>query len=191
MAQQIRPMGPCRVVFNKRDGTSYTIVKTHGGVRWTEVEAKADIKYDQTGTVPADKMSQGHDNYVDVPIGQMDFAAISFADPSVVFRADQSNANKVLMIRQYRIGGLDSDILLEMVLTVYKGGVPSTDPNDTITFPAAAVQIDKDFMFNADTQRAYKLRMRAYQDGRRSDAAVWLIGDATTTPATPFPAQQV
>lgn len=187
----IRPMGPCSVRFNKRDGTSLTIVKTHGGVRWTEVEAKAEIKYDQTGTVPADKMSQGHDNYIDVPIGFMDFGAISFADPSVCFKTDASTPSKVLMLRQYRIGGLDTDILLEMVLTVYKNGVPSTDPNDTITFPACAVQIDKDFAFNADTQRAYKLRMRAYQDGRRPDAAVWLIGDPTTTPATPCPAQSV
>jgi len=188
MAQTIRVMGPCQVKFNQRSGASFTIAKTHGGVRWTEVEQKAEIKYDQTGTVAADKMSQGHDNYIEVPIGQMDFAAIAFADPSIVFGTDQNSVNKVLLIRQYRLGGLDSDILLEMVLTIYKGGVPSTDPNDTITFPAAAVQIDKDFMFNADTQRAYKMKMRADPDSRRTDRAVWMLGDPTTTPATPFPA---
>ena len=182
----IRPMGPCRVVFTKYDGTTQTVQKTHGGVRWTEVEAKADVKYDQTGTVPADKMSQGHDNYLEIPIGLMDFSVLSFCDPSVQFQPDSINPNKVLLLRTYRIGGLDTDILLTITLTVYKGGVPSADPNDTFTFPACAVQIDKDMMFNADTQRAYKMRVRAYQDTRRVDTAVWMVGDTTTTPATPF-----
>jgi len=179
----IRPMGPCQVLVIKRDLTTFTIPKTHGGVRWTETEAKAEIKFDQTGTVPADKMSQGHANVVEIPVGVMDFSVLTFVDPSVFLVVDAINPNKFYIFRAYRIGGLDSEILVELQLTQYKAGKPSADPQDTIIFTAAAPQVAADEMFNADTQRAYKYTFFCYQDLRRADLAVWILGDASATPA--------
>lgn len=182
----IRPMGPCQVTVIKRDLTQLIITKTHGGVRWTVNEEKADIKYDQNGTVASDRMSQGHMNTIELPLYEGDLDILDFIDPSIHLTVDHSTPSKEFVFQSYRIGGLDSEVLVEMRLTQFKGGIPSTDPEDTVIFPACAPQSISDLMFNADTQRAYKLTFRAYPDLRRTfdvpNPAIWLLGDATATP---------
>jgi hypothetical protein len=178
----IRPMGPCRVQVVKRDGASKTIDRTFGGVTWTEAEEKADIVFDQTGTVPADRMSQGFRNEVVVPIGISDLPLLAFF-PGIELVTDSGDPTKTFIRRVSRLGLLDSEVLVELIITQFKSGVPSTDPEDRIIFPAAAPQVEGDKAFDAATQRAYPLRFFAYPDERRADRASWLMGDVTATPA--------
>lgn len=178
---KIRDMGPCQVKITKRDLMNKTISKTFGGVVWTEDEEKADIVYDQQGTVPADRMSQGFRNEIVVPISSADLDLLSFF-PGIELVTDAATPTKRFIRRVSRVGLLDSEGLVEVEITQYKGGAPSTDPEDQIIFPACAPQVEGDKAFDADTQRAFPLRFFAYPDDRRTDKAIWLMGDETATP---------
>lgn len=175
----MRVMGPCQGKVTKRDGTSKTITRTFGGVEWSETEEKAEIVYDQTGAVPADRMSQGFRNEVLVPLAAVDLDLLAFF-PGV--EKVTGTDGKVFIRRVSRLGLLDSEALMELELIQYSGGLPSTNPEDKITFPAAAPQVEGEKTFDAATQRAFPLRFFCYGDERRADKAAWLIGDPTATP---------
>jgi len=182
-----RDMGPAQLTWLPRSGpyagNTVTIPFTFGGVKYSETEEKADIKYDQTGTVPADRMSQGHMADIVCPIAKADADLIVQIDPATTLVVDMSDPDKAYLESHYRTGQLDSEILGELILTFIIDGVPSDDPEETLHFPAAAPRVNLDMQWNAETQRAYALTFHAYPDFRRADAAFKILGDPTATPA--------
>jgi hypothetical protein len=144
-------LGPCKVEFNGTD-----LGKTLGGVVVRFKDDYVDLKSDQFGTAPEDTVITGSSAELDVPLAELDFAKIATILNQELIGASSG------VIGENNVGTSLKAAGAELVLTKYSAGVPSTKPEDKITFPLAAPLADAELNYDSENQRVMKTMFKCY-----------------------------
>jgi hypothetical protein len=138
------------------------------GVSFKYTNKKADIKFDQAGDSPANRVLSGYEASLEVVVGEGTIARMSaILNGFYAERASTAPAAYQGYAQRFALGQLDSSIVKQMKLVKIVGTGESTDPLDTVTFYRAAPASDVEAKYDATTQRSVKSMFTIYQDDTR------------------------
>lgn len=144
--------------------TTLSLGKTMG-VSFKYTNKKADIKFDQTGDSPANRVLSGYEASLEVVVGE---GTISRMEAILNgFYAERSAGSYTGYAQKFALGQLDSSIVKQMKLVKLIGTGESTDPLDTVTFFRCAPASDVEAKYDATTQRQVKSMFTIYLDDTR------------------------
>jgi len=172
-------LSPCYVYWGVA-GAEASLGMTFGGVNVSIQEQKADVKFDQAGDVPVDKVHMGYLIEITCNLAEVSVDLFSTIMQGAAYTIDGTKEKAVITPpigandRDYHSGSL----ILKRVIN----GIASADPNDWFTYPVASPSIMGDMNFNATNQRAIPVKFTCYQRetlGVYSD--IMTVGDETAT----------
>ena len=129
---------------------------------------KADIKFDQAGDSPANRVLSGYEASLEVVVGEGTISRMS-AILNGFYAERQSTSPGAYQgyAQRFALGQLDSAIVKQMKLVKIIGTGESTDPLDTVTFWRAAPASSVEAKYDATTQRSVKSMFTIYLDDTR------------------------
>lgn len=146
-------VGPCQVKFNGVD-----LGKTKGGVTFEHKEETVAITYDQTGKNVQNRIGVGGSATVKLALANPTLAQLQALVPGATIDADG-------MIVKTSVGvDKRATMAKELILTIYDGDAPSTDPEATLVIFKAIPTYEGNLKFDDSTQRSHAISFEALPD---------------------------
>ena len=166
-------MGPATVEYGT-DLDKVVIDVTKGGIVFSSEMAKQDITVDQFGDAPISSIKKGLTASLTVPFVIYDLERLSkaFPDSELV-----KNGDKVKLVAK---GGSGFNLMSMAKKVVVKPTDPTSTPNDWITIPLAAPNIDLELTYDSETERIYNVTFTGYPDLDNGNV-LFILGDETVT----------
>lgn len=169
MGNENLELGPCQALFGT-DGAEADLGLTEGGVTVTFATTTVDLKSDQTGETPQDRIITGQTITITIPLAEitMDNWALALNQTKTHYggKTGVAGANKV--------GKSLLNDAKSLILIKYDEGAASSDTEDHLKFPKAAPSGNFDVIFNRDGQRVFNVEFVAFPD---ASGNLYLIGD--------------
>jgi len=168
MSLPIGDLGPCRAIWNGTD-----LGETFGGIEFKEDLTSKEIKTDQNGETPVDKVFTGRLTSVIAK-----FTRQTLAQLEAVIESSTAGANNLKVVNS--VGNAMFSRSEELILKPVVDGVTSVDPNDWLhihrTFPVAKVN----FMYDVGTQRTVEVEFNCFPDDLSTQVGeIWRMGPAS------------
>lgn len=164
-------LGPCEVQYDSVD-----LGKTHGGVTVSIKDDATDLVSDQYGTSPEDTVITGTSVEVTMALAEIDFTTLA-----AILQPQAATTSADAVAGENKVGTALLALAKELVLTKYVNGIPSVDPNDTITFPAAAPVGDVEVTYDANSQRVLNATFKCFPGTVNSKTCWYYFGDPAAT----------
>ena len=162
-------LGPCQVLYGTA-GSEVDLGKTHGGVIVKLEDDYADLMSDQYGTAPEDTIITGNKAEVEINFAEVDFDLL--AD---VLNQDTFGATPSGLTGENNVGTSLLTNAQSLILVKYVAGIPSTDLEDRVVFPAAAPMSQIELSYDAENQRILKATFKCFSS---TVNAAWGTGAA-------------
>ncbi|RLE61935.1 MAG: hypothetical protein DRJ47_11480 [Thermoprotei archaeon] len=156
-------LGPCKVEIDGAD-----MGKTEGGVTLTINDSSVVLHTDQDGETPVDEVITGKTVTVTGALSEVTLEHIATVLNASVTGA---GASKKIEITP----GVGTSLLsnsVQMILTPYVDGSPSSAANDKITIHKAGLKAAIDMAYNRSDQRVVNFEAVGYPDSSQSDVII-------------------
>ncbi|HOY09614.1 MAG TPA: hypothetical protein PLB05_06010 [Candidatus Omnitrophota bacterium] len=161
MSAVLKDLGPCQITFDGVD-----IGKTHGGVTFRDSLVQTEVKEDQAGATPVDHIINGRSIQVEVPMTRSTLAQLMIVLPGA------SSFGSHIRVCNY-VGIQRAAYAKQLIITPLVDGVPQ---EDSLTIFKASPIPDIELIFDAESQRVYKVIFNAYPDSTKNNGLYQLGG---------------
>lgn len=124
---------------------------------------KAELKESQAGDTAADRAVTGYNASVEIELTRATIARLASVTQGLQVVRDVDGVITGFGFG-LPIGETDLEIAKQLVINLYSRGAVSTDPLDQIVFLKVAPMTDSELMYDAASQRVYKVTFNAYID---------------------------
>ncbi len=161
MANPIKDLGPCAVIFDGVD-----LGSTQGGVIFRHTESSKEVNTDQLGSTPADLIKTGAQCSIEVPLTRT-----SLGQLAKVVGSSSYTGSRLRVKIATGISLLDNAKVL--ILKPIENGVTSIDSSRWLTVQKAYAKADFEIAYGNENQRIYKVVFTAFPDANNE---LWRIG---------------
>lgn len=163
-----RDLGACQILFKGVD-----LGRTMGGVRFRFTETDAPVREDQMGSDPVDDINVGSTCSVEVPLTRMQTAKIA----ALLAGASGDDTSGETMTVKQSVGVSRYARAGELVLKPLNGTAADPDTDKWLHVFKASPQADIELVYDATTQRVYKMTFKGYPDQTSGmNSRIWRIG---------------
>ncbi len=144
-------LGPCGVIFNDED-----LGATFGDVVLRSELLGQDIKDDQNGETPVDRVLTGRNVSVEVPFTRLSFETLKTIIAESVGGTENVEVNNLI------IGHSQYADAKELILKPIVDGAVSTDEDSWIHLFKTVPEENLEITFNNSTQRVFKVTFKVF-----------------------------